>query len=187
MKNQSQAMALLLAVHLIAFVSLFGSPVVQRSKSSPTPPASPSPTPTPSPAPVQSGSAAPAIMKPRPEYPLPVGQTYVYNAMWRVFNAGTASLQMEQTGNQVHVSGKADASGSAALLYKVHDQYESKLDPATFCSQSTSRRIEEGFRRVDINIAFDYARRKSVLDQKNLKKKESKHDEHTIPGCVTDV
>src|SRR5262249_18535927 len=156
MKIRFQAIALFVTVYVIASVSLLGRTVaLQRSKPSPTPIASPSPTPTPSPAPAQPGVAAPAIMKPRPEYPLPVGQTYVYNAMWRVFNAGTATLQMEQTGNQVHLTGKADASGAAALLYKVHDQYESKLDPATFCSHGTSRQIEEGFRRVDINIAFD--------------------------------
>jgi len=187
MKIRFQAIAWFVTVYLIAAISLFGETVAQRSKSSPTPVASPSPAATPSPVPAQPGVTAPHIMKPRPEYPLPVGQTYVYNAMWRVFNAGTASLQMEQTGNQVHLTGKADASGAAALLYKVHDQYESKLDPATFCSHGTSRQIEEGFRRVDINIAFDYARRKSVLDQKNLKKKETKHEEHAIPACVADV
>src|SRR5262249_35108799 len=54
-------------------------------------------------------------------------------------------------------------------------------------SHSTSRNIIEGFRHVDTSITFDYARRKAVLDQKNVKKKESKHEEHAIPGCVTDV
>lgn len=109
--------------------------------------------------------------------------------MWRVFNAGTASLRMEkaQAGAQVRVTGSADAAGTAALLYKVQNRYESFLDPATFCSHSASRRIQEAFRRVDTSIIFDYARGKAVLDQKNLKKKESKHEEHAIPGCVTDV
>jgi hypothetical protein len=130
---------------------------------------------------------APSIAKPPAQYVFPVGQTLVYGAVWRVFNAGTATLRMEQAGTQVHVTGNADAAGAAALLYRVLDRYESSLDPLTFCSHSISRRVEEGFRRVDTNIAFDYARGKAVLDQKNLKKNESKHEEHAIPGCVTDV
>ncbi len=28
---------------------------------------------------------------------------------------------------------------------------------------------------------------KAIFDQKNIKKKESKHEEHEIPGCVTDM
>jgi hypothetical protein len=157
----------------------------QQPKATPTPSASPAPTPA------ATGPAinAPSIVKPRAEYSLPIGQTYVYAGLWRVFNAGTASLHMEKdpTGTQVRVTASADASGTAALLYKVQNRYQSFLDPATFCSHSASRQIQESLRRVDTSITFDYARGKAVLDQKNLKKKESKHQEHAIPGCVTDV
>jgi len=131
--------------------------------------------------------SAPSIAKPRAEYALPVGQTFVYNGLWRVFNAGTASLRMETAGAETRVVGAADATGSAAVLYRVRDRYESFLDPATFCSHNTARRVEEGFRKVETNITFDYSRSKAVLEQKNLKKNSSKHEEHTIPGCVTDV
>ena len=77
--------------------------------------------------------------------------------------------------------------GTVAMLYHVQDRLESFLDPSTFCSHNTSRHIEEGFRRVESNITFDYQRGKAVLDHKNIKKKESKHEEHDIPGCVTDM
>jgi hypothetical protein len=168
-----------------------GAWALQQTKGTPTPGPSPIPAATPTLAPSGQTTNAPSIAKPRTEYSLPVGQTYVYAGMWRVFNAGTASLRMEkekaQAGAQVRVAGSADAAGTAALLYKVQNRYESFLDPATFCSHSASRRIQEGLRRVDTNITFDYPRGKAVLDQKNLKKKESKHEEHAIPGCVTDV
>lgn len=130
---------------------------------------------------------APAIAKPRPEYQFPVGETLVYTAVWRVFNAGTATLRLERAGDQDHVLGTAGTASSAALLYRVEDHYESAFDPATFCSTSTSREIEEGFRRVNTKITFDYSRGKSVLEQKNIKKKETKSQEHPIPSCVTDV
>jgi hypothetical protein len=144
--------------------------------------AGPSPTPS-----QQSVITAPAIVKTHSEYSLPVGQTFVYTGEWRIFNAGIASLRLEQAGGEDHVVGTATATGSVALLYHVQDRYESFFDPASLCSRSTSRHIEEGFRRVDTNIAFDYQHRKVVFDQKNIRKNESKHQEHELTACVTDL
>ena len=143
----------------------------------------PSPSPTPS-GPVLS---APSLARPRPDYQSPVGQTYVYSGEWRIFNAGTATLRMEQAGRENRVIGTALATGTVALLFRVQDRYESFFDPASFCSHNTSRHIEEGLRRVDTNITFDYQRGKAIFDQKNIRKKESKHLEHEISSCVTDM
>jgi hypothetical protein len=163
----------------------------KKAKPAATPAAAPSPTPGATPASPQesTGSAAgrPSINKPRPQYHLPVGQTYVYGAVWRVFNAGTATLRMEQAGPESRVVGTADATGTAAVLYHVQDRYESFIDPATFCSRSLSKHIEEGFRRVQASITFDYANDKALLEQKNLAKKDNKQEEHPLGGCVTDV
>ncbi len=130
---------------------------------------------------------APSITSPRPEYSLPVGQTFVYTAEWRIFNAGIATLRLEQAGREDRVVGTATAVGSVALLYHVQDRYESFFDSASLCSRNTSRHVEEGFRRVDTNITFDYQHRKVVFDQKNIRKKESKHEEHELSNCVTDL
>jgi uncharacterized protein DUF3108 len=135
----------------------------------------------------QSMMVAPSITRPRPEYQFPLGQTYVYGGEWRIFNAGTATLRMEQAGPENRVVATANAAGTVALLYHVQDRLESFFDPLTFCSHNTSRHIEEGFRRVESSISFDYQRGKAVLDHKNIKKKESKHEEHEIPNCVTDM
>jgi hypothetical protein len=131
--------------------------------------------------------SAPAIAKPGSNYSFPGGQTLVYNGVWRVFDAGTATLRVEPAEGHMRVVGTADAASAVALLYHVHDHYESMFDPGTFCSLGTSRRIEEGFRRGETDIGFDYSRGKSVLEQKNLKKNEVKRAEHNIPNCVTDV
>jgi len=116
-----------------------------------------------------------------------LGQTYVYAGEWRIFSAGIATLRLEQAGQETRIVGAADAAGTISLLYHVHDRLESFFDSATFCSRSISRNTEEGFRRVNTNVTFDYPRGKSVLDQKNLKKQETKHEEHDIPNCVTDL
>jgi Protein of unknown function (DUF3108) len=146
--------------------------------------ASASPSPGPSAGPV---IAAPSIAKPRPGYQFPVGQTYVYSAQWRVFNAGVATLRMEKAGRENRVVGTADASGAVAVLYHVQDRLEAFFDPTSFCSRNISRHTEEGFRRIENTITFDYQKGKAVLDQKNLKKNETRHEEHEIPSCITDV
>jgi hypothetical protein len=136
---------------------------------------------------VTSHAPFPAMPKPQAGYHFPVGQTLVYGAEWRVFNAGVATLHMEQVGQEQRVTGVADAAGAVALLYHVHDRYESFFNPSTFCSRNLTKNTEEGLRRVNTNINFDYQRGKAVLDQKNLRKGDSKHTENEIPGCVTDV
>ena len=142
------------------------------------------PPPTPNGGPV---IAAPSIAKPRPDWQFPLGQTFVYSAQWRVFNAGTATMRMEKAGREHRVVGTADASGAVAVLYHVQDRFESFFDPSTFCSRNISRHTEEGFRRVESTVTFDYQKGKAVLDQKNLKKNETRHEEHAIPNCVTDI
>jgi uncharacterized protein DUF3108 len=147
----------------------------------------PAPAPSPSPTPAGPVLSAPSLARPRPDHQLPVGQTYIYGGEWRIFNAGTATLRMEQAGRENRVIGTALATGTVALLFHVQDRYESFFDPANFCSHNTSRHIEEGLRRVDTNVAFDYKHRKVVFDQKNIRKKESKHQEHELSNCVTDM
>lgn len=146
------------------------------------------PSPSPSPAtPAQPSATFPALPKSDPNYRLPVGQTWVYGAEWRVFNAGIGTLHIEQSGQEQHVVGLADASGAVAMLYHVHDRFDSYFNPTDFCSRTLSKKIEEGLRRVNADIKFDYQHGKAVLDQKNLRKNDSRHAENDIPGCVTDV
>jgi hypothetical protein len=125
--------------------------------------------------------------RPQPGYHAPTGLTLVYGAEWRVFNAGTATLRIEQNGQQAHVFGTADAAGTVAMLFHVSDRYDSVLDLSSFCSKEISKKMEEGLRRVNLTIDFDYRRNKAILDQKNLKKGDTKHTENDIPECVTDV
>jgi len=45
----------------------------------------------------------------------------------------------------------------------------------------------EGAHKRETSIQFDYARKKSTLDEKNLKTGETKHVENDLAGCATDV
>jgi hypothetical protein len=139
--------------------------------------------------PTATVSAAPAsqIIPPPPNYHFPNGQTYVYRVEWHLFTAGTAEVKLESAGTDERVTATGDSTGVVNALYKVHDHFEALFGAHTFCSHRVTKHTEEGSHRRDTAIVLDYARRKSVLDEKNLKTGEVKHVENDIPGCITDV
>jgi hypothetical protein len=151
------------------------------------------PAPTQSARPVASHDQSPAsigagarIQPLRPGFDFP-RQTLRYEAEYRFWTAGVATLRIERTGNQEHVTGVADSSGVVALLFRVQDRFNSYLDAQTLCSNKIVKHTEEGSHSRDTVITFDYKRGKAVLDEKNLKTGQSKRTENDIPGCVTDV
>jgi hypothetical protein len=127
------------------------------------------------------------ILPPPPDHRFPVGQSLQYSVDWRVFGAGTATIRLESAGRDLRILASADSRGAVSLLYHVHDTLDSRFDPATFCSRSITKHTEEGRRRLETEIVFDPARRKSVLSEKNLRDGSSKRQENDIPPCVTDV
>lgn len=134
-------------------------------------------------------SAAPAaqILPPPPNYRFPDGQTFVYGVEWHMFTAGIAKVTLQSEGAAKHVTATAVSSGFVNALYKVNDHFEASFDPRKFCSLHVSKHSEEGSRAKQVDLVFDYARGKSVEDEKNLKTGETKHVENDIPGCATDV
>jgi hypothetical protein len=137
--------------------------------------------------PADSAATAAAIHPPAPQFSLSAGKTFVYGAQWRLFNAGTATIHIDAAEGKPHIIGTADAAGAVGLLYHVHDTFDTMIDPRSFCSLSLHKHTEEGFRRLETSIRFEYPRNKAVLEEVNLKNKSSKREENDIPTCVTDV
>jgi Protein of unknown function (DUF3108) len=139
--------------------------------------------------PLPTISAAPAgkIVPPPANYRYPNDQTYVYGVEWHLLNAGTGRVVMKPEGAQQHVIATAESAGVVNSLYKVHDRFEAFFDARTFCSLRITKHTEEGSHLRQTDVHFDYARHKSVLDEKNLKTGETKHVENDVPDCVTDV
>ena len=127
------------------------------------------------------------IMAPAATYRFPDGQAYVYNAEWHFFTAGNSTVRMETNGTEQRVTGIADSAGMANVLYAVHDRFEARFDRKTFCSIEVTKHIEEGPHKRETKITFDYPKRKSFLNERNLKNGDSKYQENDIPPCVTDV
>src|ERR1700730_18325481 len=127
------------------------------------------------------------IIPPSPSYHFPANKTLVYGADWHAFNAGTASIQLRPDGTTEKLSAVANSSGTINVFFTVHDWFEAHFDPKTFCSSRIFKHSEEGKRNREVHMLVDYQRRKSVLDEKNLKTGETKHEEHEAPGCATDI
>jgi hypothetical protein len=133
------------------------------------------------------GQAGAQIVPPPLNYRFPDSQSYVYAAEWHLITAGVSSVRMETAGNERKVIATAESQGPVNVLFPVHDRFEAKFDPRTFCSTSIFKHSEEGSHRRETSIQFDSARKKSVLDEKNLKTGETKRVENDLTGCATDV
>lgn len=133
------------------------------------------------------GQAPVQIAPPPPNYSFPDGRSYVYSAEWHLINAGTGVVRMEVAGNERKVIATAESSGAVNVIFPVHDRFESHFDPRTFCSLSIFKHSEEGSHKRETSISFDYANKKSTLDERSLKTGEKKHVENELATCSTDV
>ena len=102
------------------------------------------------------GPAPAAIVAPRPNYAFPDGRSYVYSAEWHLITAGIGVVRMDVAGNERKVTATAESSGAVNVLFPVHDRFESRFDPRTFCSLSIFKHSEEGSHKRETSIHFAY-------------------------------
>jgi len=142
--------------------------------------------PAPSPKPdafVSSSKISPSM----PNYRFPERTTFTYSVDWRLVTAGKATLQLDNVNGEHHVVVDADSTGAVALLYHVHDRLETFYHPQTNCVLALTKHTEEGFRRVETKVRYDYGRKKAIVDEQNIRAKNQKHEENDIAGCVTNT
>ncbi len=124
---------------------------------------------------------------PQSGFPLPAAQTLTYEVDWRLFPAATATIHLDQQGNAERITVSAATLGAISVLYRVNDHFQSIFDRTTGCSTSYSKQAEEGRRRVNTDLHFDYPNKRQLLSEKNLVRNTAKQQSGSIPGCVTDV
>jgi hypothetical protein len=137
--------------------------------------------------PGQAASPLPKLTAPSPGLPLPGAETLTYQVDWRLLPAGTVTMRLEQHGTQEQLSVTAATLGSISLLYRVSDRFQTVFDRATGCSQTLSKQTEEGRRRVNTDVHFDYARHRIMQSEKNLGRNSSKTGNGPLPECATDI
>jgi len=136
-----------------------------------------------------SVAAAPPsrILAPAPAFRFPNGQKFVYSVQWHMLNAGTATIGMRRSQAGEHLTSTADTAGMTNKIFPVHDVFDADIDPMSFCTTKVVKHSEEGSRRQDRTVQFDYARRLSIVDEKDLKTGELKHTEVASPACSSDI
>src|SRR5690242_13466768 len=75
------------------------------------------------------------IVPPPRTYQFPEGKSYVFSVEWHLFTAGVATVRMNKTGAEQHVTASGNSTGFVNALYKVHDRFDAAFDPKTFCTQ----------------------------------------------------
>jgi hypothetical protein len=118
---------------------------------------------------------------------LPENQKLTYSVEWHMLNAGATTILLTPSNSAEHLHSTADTAGFTNKIFPVHDTFDADFDPHTFCTKSVSRHSEEGSRRLDRKIVFDYTNAKSHVDDYDLKAGKRKHIDTDIPPCVTDV
>lgn len=111
----------------------------------------------------------------------------MYAGEWHLITAGAGTVKMEAAGNERKVTATAESQGVVNVIFPVHDRFEAHFDPRTFCSLSIFKHSEEGAHKRETTIHFDQVRKKSLLDEKNLRTGETKHVENDLPECATDI
>ncbi len=135
----------------------------------------------------QTTQSAPVLMPPRGGYTFPAKQTLTYAVDWRVFPAGTTVIRLQQDGDEERVTATGDTLGAINLIYRVSDRFQSSFNRRTGCSAGFAKQLQEGRRQVSTDLKFDYAQGKALLNEKNLVKGTSKHQEAPVGPCVTDL
>ncbi len=128
----------------------------------------------------------PTLQPPVAGYSFPAKQTLTFDVDWRVFTAGTAVFHLEQQGSEEKVTATADTIGATNMLFPVVDRFQSGFDTTTGCSAGFSKQLQEGLRKVNSDLSFNYSAGKQTQYEKNLVKGTSKSLTAAIPACVTD-
>jgi hypothetical protein len=128
----------------------------------------------------------PTLQAPPPDFVFPAHQTLTFSVDWRVFTAGTAVFHLDQTGTQEKITATADSVGNVNMIFPVLDKFQAGFDTRTGCSTGFSKQLQEGRRKVDSVLDFNYPLGKQTQVDKNLVKGTSTQKSASIPACVQD-
>jgi hypothetical protein len=133
------------------------------------------------------GQQAHPLPPPRAGFSFPLKQTLTYSVDWRVFPVATAVVRFEAAGDRENLTASADTSGAINLLYHLSDRFQTSFDRAKGCTDDFNKQTVEGRRQMTSTLHIDYAQNRSILNEKNLVTKQTKHVESTASGCLTDL
>ena len=126
--------------------------------------------------------------------PFEVGEKLSYDVYWKIFDAGTATMQLVdrvwfQNEEMYKVNAVVRSTGVVSTLFKVVDVFESFFHTKELCSYRIMKDILEGRRHRNTIVTFDRRSLMARMEDKDLTKPDSaiKRVESSVPGCVQDV
>jgi hypothetical protein len=108
------------------------------------------------------------------------GEVLEFDASYGVFNAATATLEIQPQSVDIngrptmHVIGKAKSLGTFNWFFKVEDRYETYIDEKAVLPWKFVRHVREGGYKLDREITFDHFQNKALVTQKNKRVHEIK-------------
>lgn len=103
--------------------------------------------------------------------------------------AGNATLEVKESkfnGKPVfHVVGKGWTTGVISWFFKVEDRYESFFDKASGLPYKSIRKIDEGGHTKDLEIEFDHANNKAMVNNIKHNTKETYATEKDVQDMVS--
>jgi hypothetical protein len=122
---------------------------------------------------------------------LPSQEVLHYTIEWRLIHAGDATLTWHSLRQEGDPGWRSDvnlqSAGLVSKLYKVNDNYNSRLNEA-LCAANTHLDASEGSRHRETKVRFDAGRKKAVYQERDLlKNKIADSHEIDVPSCTHDV
>ena len=124
---------------------------------------------------------------PKPGFSFPDKQTLTYAVDWRVFSAGTAVVHFDSDGSRERLSASANTIGAINMIFRIDDHFQSIVDRQRGCTLEFDKQTVEGRRQINSTLKLDYNQGRTFMDQKNMVKGETKHEEAAIGGCLSDL
>ncbi|HEX3748334.1 MAG TPA: DUF3108 domain-containing protein [Bryobacteraceae bacterium] len=120
--------------------------------------------------------------------PLPAHESLTYSIEWRLITAGRAVIDWSfPSSDSAQVKVKVESAGLVSKLFRVDDNYIANLGFG-LCAQSVEFNAEEGSRRRETKINFDYPNRRiDYLERDLLKNTILLAKETEIPPCTHDI
>ncbi|MFK7748423.1 MAG: DUF3108 domain-containing protein [Kordia sp.] len=115
------------------------------------------------------------------------GEWFKFRIHYGIINASYATLEVKDGSldgkNVYHVVGNGKTTGFASIFFKVNDNYESYFDKKTGKPYKFIRNIDEGGHTKNVEIDFDYKKKKALVNNK----KHNTKSEYDIEKNVQDM
>lgn len=109
---------------------------------------------------------------------------YNWNFVW--LSAGEVVFQVNEVGNQYHISVHGRTYKAYEWFFRVNDRYDTFIDKETLLPSLSIRDVEEGSYRLYDKVEFD-SRRNIARSLRGDTREEAELTEYAVESCMHDI